>query len=132
MPFKNTLSANERLKSRKLFDQLFESGASIFQSPIRLVYIPMPFNAENPVLFGVSVPKRKMRHAHERNRMKRLVREVYRVNKHELIDTCLKQQKSIAILFIVQVNKPLEFDESKQKIILLLQRLTRKHAKATE
>ena len=57
--------------------------------PLRIVFMQMKKdgsdgNAEPPVSILVSVPKKRFRHAVDRNRMKRLVREAYRLNKHIL------------------------------------------------
>jgi ribonuclease P protein component len=125
MPVKNGLPAIERIKSRKLFEALVQQGDSIWQPPFRLTYIPLPFDELNPVLFAVSAPKRKMKHAHDRNRMKRLIREAYRLNKHALIANCRTKKRSFAILFISQNIEPISFDETQEKIILLLHRLNK-------
>jgi ribonuclease P protein component len=124
----NTLPAEERIKSRKLFDELFLSGISIWQPPFRLLWKEIPYDEKHPVLVGVTAPKRKMRKANHRNRMKRLMRESYRLNKHDLIGVCKKQQKGIAILLISQCTTPPTFLDTQGKIILLLQRLTRQNA----
>ncbi len=128
----NTLPAEERIKSRKLFDELFLSGKSIVQSPFRVLWKEIPFEEKNPVQLGVTAPKRKMRQANHRNRMKRLMREAYRLNKHELVELCKQQQKGLAILFISQCTKPTTFVDTQDKIILLLQRLIRQHAPVVE
>ncbi len=128
----NTLPAEERIKSRKLFDELFLSGKSIVYPPFRAVWKEIPFNDKNPVQIGVTAPKRKMRQANHRNRMKRLMREAYRLNKHDLVEMCKGQHKGLAILLISQCTKPTTFVETQDKIILLLQRLIRQHAPVIE
>jgi len=128
----NTLQAQERIKSKKLFDQLFESGKSIRQAPFRLLWVEIPFDEKNPVQLGVTAPKRMMRKANHRNRMKRILREAYRINKHDLISYCKDSNKGIAVLFISQCNVPLPFAQTQDKIILLLQRLIRQNAQPAE
>ena len=73
-----------------------------------------------------------MRKAVHRNRMKRLMREAYRLNKAPLIELAHKQQIGFSIMFIAQVNAPVEFAETQEKIILLLQRLIDLHARPAE
>ena len=126
------LPAKERIKSRSLFDLLFESGKGLRQHPIRMVWLSSPFNPKNPVRIAVGVPKKNMRKAVHRNRMKRLMREAYRLNKAPLIELASKQQKGFSIMFIAQVNAPLEFAETQEKIILLLQRLITLHAQPSK
>ena len=129
---RNTLPAEERIKSRKLFDQLFESGKSIRLGAFRLLWVEIPFDEKNPVELGVTAPKRKMRKANHRNRMKRLMRESYRINKHAIVELCKNQKKGLAILLISQSNIPIPFAQTQDKIISLLQRLIRQHAQVVE
>ena len=79
---KNTFSKSEKLKSQKQIEQLFEKGKAITAFPLKLIYLKT--NDENKV--GVSVSKRIFSRAVDRNRIKRLLREAYRVNKKMLID----------------------------------------------
>ncbi len=81
-----TLGQEERLKSKKLIGRLYEEGKSIKVFPLRMVYIPAKQNLEFPVQVGVSVPKRNFKKAVDRNRIKRLLREVYRKEKHTVYD----------------------------------------------
>lgn len=76
----------ERLKSRKEIERLFEPGSrALMQYPLRLVWRPMEEGRTTfPVQFTVSVTKRRFKLAVTRNRIKRLVREAYRLHKHEL------------------------------------------------
>ena len=84
------LTKSERLTSQLVIDKLFAGGnASMAAFPLRIVFMQMKKdgsdgNAEPPVSILVSVPKKRFRHAVDRNRMKRLVREAYRLNKHIL------------------------------------------------
>lgn len=75
----NGLPKHERLKGRLWFDVLFEHGKSIKHFPIKLVHAPVANATQH--LFGVSVPKRNVPTAVKRNRIKRQIREAYRLNK---------------------------------------------------
>lgn len=86
---------NEKLKSKKYFDQLFSEGKSAKAFPVRLVYIPLESTA-NFHKTGVSAPKRRFKRAVDRNRLKRLMREAFRKNK-DLID---HSPQKYALLFI--------------------------------
>ena len=129
---KNTLSANERLKSRKLLDSLFEEGKALVAAPFRLVFKEVEFDTIYPVKIAFSAPKRRMKLAHDRNRSKRSMREGYRKNKHALVDWCRKEQKSFALLLIAQSNTPAVYSVTEEKIILLLNRLILTHEKAAQ
>ena len=78
-----TLPKEERLCSRKALEELFEgSNKSIMAYPIRVVFQQ---TEETGTRIMVSVSKRFFKHAVKRNRIKRQLREAYRLNKHLLM-----------------------------------------------
>lgn len=97
-----TLSKAERLYKRSIIGQLFESGSkSMSAFPLRVVYMPTEKTEGSPdVSILVSVPKRHFKHAVKRNRVKRQVREAYRLNKHILLQALADKPHGIAIAFI--------------------------------
>ncbi len=72
--------------------------------PLRVVYMKMEKRAGEeaipPVRILVSVPKKRFRHAVDRNRMKRLVREAYRLNKQILWDTLDGEDYRVMLAFV--------------------------------
>lgn len=78
---KFTLGKEERLKSRKLITKLYAEGKSIKVFPLRMVYLQVSHTSKFPAQMGVSVPKRNFKKAVDRNRIKRLIRESYRLQK---------------------------------------------------
>ncbi len=78
---KHTYPQKEKLKSKKLIDQLFTEGQSVSAFPLRLVYLGTTFDDEVILKTGVSVSKRHFKTAVDRNYIKRLLREAYRLNK---------------------------------------------------
>ncbi len=73
----------EKLKSKKEIELLFSDGKSISKHPIRLVYRKiLKTESKSTIKTGVSVSKRNFKKAVDRNRIKRLLREVYRKNKY--------------------------------------------------
>ena len=87
---KFTLGKQERLKSKKLIGKLYEEGKAIKVFPLRMVYIQTEHTSKFPVQVGVSVPKRNFKNAVDRNRIKRLLRETYRKEKHIVYDAVNK------------------------------------------
>lgn len=71
----------EKLKSKKLIDQLFVEGKSVSNYPIKLIYLKTELPFDVPIQTGVTVPKKNFKSAVKRNRIKRLMRESYRLNK---------------------------------------------------
>ncbi|WP_460220385.1 ribonuclease P protein component [Psychroserpens sp. MEBiC05023] len=93
-------SKKEKLKSQKLIDQLFSEGQSVSAYPLRMVYLKTEFD-EVDVQFktGVSVSKRHFKKAVDRNRIKRLLREAYRLNKNAHFNNILSSY-ALMILYI--------------------------------
>jgi len=94
---KFTYGKQEKLKSKKLIEQLFAEGISVSSYPLRMVFLKCSHNAKYPIQVGISVPKRKVNKAVDRNRIKRVVREVYRHNK-QLFSEELEKEQYIAML----------------------------------
>ncbi|MDA9087104.1 ribonuclease P protein component [Polaribacter sp.] len=78
---RNTLGKQERLKSKKLIEKLYAEGDSVKIFPLRMMYVQTAHTSEFPCQVGVSVAKRNYKLAVDRNRLKRLMRETYRLQK---------------------------------------------------
>ena len=83
---KFTLGKQERLKSRKLIEKLYKEGNSVKAFPLRMMYLKTTHTSDFPAQVGVSVPKRNFKKAPDRNRLKRLMRETYRLQKAIVYD----------------------------------------------
>lgn len=96
------LSKNEKLKSRKLIEELFARGKGQNIFPIRISYkfLPLRDNEKADLQVGVSVSKRNFKRAVDRNRIKRLLREAYRLQKKELIQLLVEKKKKGYVFFI--------------------------------
>lgn len=86
-----TLGKDEKLKSKIFIGQLFAGGKRVKKYPLQLIYLPINHDAEFPIKVGFSVPKRNVKLAVNRNRIKRLMREVYRKNKHSFAENINKK-----------------------------------------
>jgi ribonuclease P protein component len=119
----NSFGKEEKLKSRKLINQVFAEGKAVSVTPLRLVYIQPTTEMDVPVKVGVTVSSRNFKKAVDRNRIKRLLREAYRLNKTELIDQSTKTGKQLAA-FIIYTDKVLpEFSLINQKMQVILAKL---------
>ena len=92
----------EKLKSRKEIERLFQAGSqACMQYPLRLVWRPMEQRrSEFPVQMTVSVSKKRFKRAVDRNRIKRLVREAYRLQKPQLYEGIGEAEKQLAWMII--------------------------------
>ncbi|SFC96673.1 ribonuclease P protein component [Algibacter pectinivorans] len=111
-----TYGNKEKLKSKKLIDQLFTEGKSVSAYPLRLVYLGTTFNEDLIAKTGVSVSKRNFKTAVDRNRIKRLLREAYRLNKSIFFNN-LTTQHAFMILYIGKDKPTLDVVETKMKIL---------------
>ena len=93
----NSYGKKEKLKSKKLIDRLFAEGRSVSSYPIKLIYLKTALPKEVPIQAGVAVPKKNFKSAVKRNRIKRLLREGYRLNKHLVFNN---SEASFAFLFL--------------------------------
>lgn len=90
----NKLTKDERLRSKTSIDKLFKEGKGFVKFPIKMQYMPH----ERPLhQVAFTAPKRNFKRAVDRNRIKRLMRETYRTNKHILYNKDIPSQ---AIFFI--------------------------------
>lgn len=110
---------SEKLRLKKDLENLFKHGNKIFKYPITLIYLPKHDPGKN--LCAVSVPKRKFKKAVDRNRIKRLMREAYRLNKHIII----LKNKHYHIMFIYSVTQKPDFKLVEKSIIILLNDLSK-------
>ena len=81
-----TFGKEEHLCGKTAIDELYKTGESFFLYPFRAQYKEVSEESV-PVRCLVNAPKRRFKHAVDRNRIKRLMREAYRKNKHALCDT---------------------------------------------
>lgn len=111
---KFSFNKKEKLKSKKLIEQLFTSGQSVSAFPLRLVFLPTKFDDDVMVKTGVSVSKRYFKTAVDRNRIKRLMREVYRLNKDAYFNN-MTTQYAFMILYIGKEKPTLNQVETRMK-----------------
>ena len=116
---KNTYGKQEKLKSKKIIDLLFEEGKSVKAFPLRMVFIESSLPYEDiAIQCGVSVAKRNHKLAVTRNQLKRLMRESYRINKTK-IDT---KGITFAVLILYTSRDVLSFEEINKAMVKLLKR----------
>ncbi|HTO34680.1 MAG TPA: ribonuclease P protein component [Flavobacterium sp.] len=109
---KFTFNQKEKLKSQKLIELLFAEGQSVMAYPLRLVYLNMSSSEDVLIKAGVSVSKRQFKKAVDRNRIKRLIREAYRLNKHRYFNN-ITTPYAFMILYIGKEKPTLPEIETK-------------------
>lgn len=120
----------ERLKSRKVIQRLFQGANSFVQYPLRLVWMPMEERrSAYPVQVALSVPKRRFRSAVQRNRIRRLMREAYRLNKHRLYRALEGEARQVAFMVIYVGKEEPTFRELQRVMPVMMQRFLKKYRK---
>jgi ribonuclease P protein component len=120
-----TFKKAERLKSLKVIGGLFKDGQSFGVYPLRLFWSALPPLANGsgaPVQFTVSVAKKNFKSAVARNRIKRQVREAWRLNKHRLYRRLegSQQQYACMVLYVAKENLPTaQIDKAMQTMLHL-------------
>ena len=109
---RKTFTKEERLCSKSKIDSLFHGGSSFIIYPFRVVYLARPaISSAHPVLVLLSVSKRRFKRAHDRNRIKRLMREVYRLQKNELLyDEVMKYDLNLDLAIQYVGKEELSFE----------------------
>jgi ribonuclease P protein component len=101
-----TLSGNERLKSRKQIDKLFNTGNFFNLPPLRISYSIESVGENDELQMGIGVSGKHFKRAVDRNRVKRLLREAWRLQKLELAAMAKEKGRSLKV-FIIYTGREL-------------------------
>lgn len=113
----------EKLKSKKRIEKLFAEGESVYGPPLKLIFIKTELPGGVPIQAGVAVSKKRFKSAVARNRIKRLLRESYRLNKHIVFNNI---EGNFAFLFLYLGNEMPSQQIVSQHMIRLLQLFLKK------
>jgi ribonuclease P protein component len=118
-----TYNRKEKLKRKKMLDQLFAGKQTVSQFPVRIFFTQHAIHPTAPVQAGVGCSSRTFKKAVHRNRIKRLLREAWRLNKAPIYELAQNQNKGIS-LFILYTGKELpQQQELLQVLPFLLQKM---------
>jgi len=120
----STLSKSERLCRTSYIDKLFEKGNPKLNGfPFRFSWVYLEHDGNFPVQVIFVVPKKSFPKANKRNRVKRLLRELYRLNKNELYETLTLKQRKIILSISYSNPNILPFAQLEKPYVQLLQKL---------
>ena len=110
-PFSHRFVRAERLKSRKIIGSLFKGGESLVAYPLRVVWTVLPpdVTSEFPAQVSISVSKRLFKTAVARNRLKRQIREAYRLQKAAFYEKLVGRRIALMLMYIAK--EPLPYTE---------------------
>lgn len=123
MPAKQfSYNKREKLKSRKQLEALFTAGTIFIIFPLKIYYQEVEVQ-DNILKTGVGTSRKNFKKAVERNRIKRLLREAYRIEKPGLLNYLQQNKKQIA-LFFLYIDKSLPaYDLLKEKMQQSIEKL---------
>lgn len=117
------LGKSYKLKSKKIIESLYNDGETVKQFPFLVKFCKQELPSKEVFQVVFSVSKRKFKKAPDRNRIKRLMRETVRKNKHGL-EKYLKTNNEQLALFLIYTNTEImTYEEMNRKIVLLFERL---------
>lgn len=125
-----TFKKQERLSGQKIIDTLFSEGRNFVVSPFRVVWLEYELEGPSPAQVLISVSKKRIKKAVDRNLVKRRIREAYRKNKDEFYE--FLNRKGVKCAFALLYNSDLiaDYKEIEEKINLLLQRFQSEYEKS--
>jgi len=119
----NSLGKSERLKSSKQIDILFKEGKKITLFPFRLLY--KIEHGPREIQAGFTVSSKNFPVAVDRNRIKRLSREAYRIHNSDLKKVVADNKKQLHLFFIYTGREILPYEQISSKLIQVLAKMVR-------
>ena len=115
----------ERLYLKNDIDNLFENGKSFISYPLRIVYLSdfTDNSSKSGISVFVSVPKKRFKYASKRNRIKRLIRESFRLNKNALTNLYKLNDKHLYIAFLYVCNEVLPYSDIEKATLKALKKI---------
>lgn len=124
MPATFTYNKNEKLKSKKLLDELFTQGNSFVVFPIKIFFKVVENKLpDTTIQVGVGVSKKYFKHATKRNRIKRLLRETYRQNKLSLHELLNNNNKQLTVFFLYIDKELINYQTLENKMKIAIEKL---------
>jgi ribonuclease P protein component len=117
-----TLGKDERLKHRRFIEKLFKEGRYFSVFPFRINYMFLD-ELNGQLQAGFSASTRNFKKAVDRNRVKRITKEAYRLQKNQLTDLLVLKNKKLAVFFIYTDKNLPAFELVKERVHIILQKL---------
>ena len=128
----NKFTKAERLKSKKEIAAVFKSKNTGLVYPVKFLFdtsVVSSGEREPGVKVLITVPKRSFKKAVDRNRTKRLIRESYRTQKHNLVSLAAEKNLAVNLAFVYVAKEVLTFNDVNRAIGKVLHEIERKIAK---
>lgn len=127
----NGFAKNERLCKKSVIEKLYAEGRSVAAFPLRAVYLPVePEEGTPAATVLISVSKKRFRHAVDRNLVKRRLREAYRLNKYQFIETLQHKNCRMAVSILYLDKQHHSYAHLQARLRKLLQAIIAKEYEA--
>jgi ribonuclease P protein component len=123
-PENQQLGKEYKLRHKQLINTLFQSGCIKKQPPFLIYYKVMPLPTESPIQVVFSAPKRKFKRAVDRNRIKRVLRELFRKNKLILEPPLTSEKLQLALFLIYNGSVDAKETELEKRFIHLMNQIS--------
>jgi len=122
---KNRFTKHDRLKSPLAIEALYRENQRIVSYPLKCYYsFSERKETESPVRVAFTVPKKSFKKAVERNKIKRRMREAYRLNFQKILEKYISQNdKQLKLFFIFIGKKMVEYKDIETNLIAILQKI---------
>ncbi len=119
------LYKSEKLCSRSAVAQLFDEGKGLMAFPLRAMVRARPYDDRQPAQMLITIPKKRIRHAVDRVKLRRRVREAFRIHRTQLLYPNLRTARtSVDIAFIYVANDVMDYQVIERKMKHLLMKIT--------
>lgn len=119
------LTQQERIRGEKRIETLFTHGSSFMAYPFRVVWLKGETRATTSVSLLVSIPKKRLKRAVDRNRMKRLTREAYRLHKQSLTGVMAACKGRLDVALVYVKDEPGDFVTVEKGVVRAIRELGR-------
>ena len=121
-----SFSKEEKLCSQKIIGDIFLSGTSFLCYPLKVVWKYELLLTPYPAQVVFSVPKRLFKRAHDRNLLKRQLREVYRLQKQDLYQALELNDRKIAFMIVYIAKEKLDFCQLESAMVKVITKINKK------
>jgi len=123
---KYTFKKCDRLKSSIEIETLYRENKFIVSSPLKCYYsISEISENKSNICVAFTVPKKLFKHATDRNKIKRRMREIYRLQYKNIFETFINQKdKQLKLFFIYVGREILDYESIEKKLKEILSRIT--------
>ncbi|MDR0686312.1 MAG: ribonuclease P protein component [Dysgonamonadaceae bacterium] len=108
---RHVFQKKEKISLKNEIELVFAKGESFLLYPLRVIYVQHPPTSGAQAAILISVPKKRLKKAVSRNRVKRFVREAYRLNKNELVKSLAETGKNLLAAFVFVGNSLPDYHE---------------------